>query len=173
MQPLDVAVMGPLKTYYCQEIENWVRANPGRVVSPYKIAGLLGKAYLRTASLEISINGFRKCGIMPFDRSKFRGHDFSIHEKLETPREIENIIQRERPANDIDEATAENEPAAQKPKPKVTILQNISLNPNVKPSIKPIVNKENIKKIVDMFCRVLSLIVLLLIAQSAKRQDKE
>jgi hypothetical protein len=30
MQPLDKAFMGPPKTFYCQEIEKWLRSSPGR-----------------------------------------------------------------------------------------------------------------------------------------------
>jgi len=29
MQPLDKAVMGPLETFYCQEIEKWLCSHPG------------------------------------------------------------------------------------------------------------------------------------------------
>ena len=29
MQPLDKALMGSLKTFYCQEIEKWLRSHPG------------------------------------------------------------------------------------------------------------------------------------------------
>jgi len=28
VQPLDKAFMGPLKTFYCQEIEKWLRSHP-------------------------------------------------------------------------------------------------------------------------------------------------
>jgi hypothetical protein len=31
MQPLDVSFMLPLRTYYAQKIESWVRMNPTRV----------------------------------------------------------------------------------------------------------------------------------------------
>jgi hypothetical protein len=37
MQPLDKAFMGPLKTFYCQEIEKWLRSHPGRVITVYQI----------------------------------------------------------------------------------------------------------------------------------------
>ena len=36
IQPLDKAFMGPLKTFYCQEIEKWLRSHPGRVVTVYQ-----------------------------------------------------------------------------------------------------------------------------------------
>jgi hypothetical protein len=54
MQPLDF--MGPLKTFYCQEIEKWLRSHPGRVVTVYQIGELFGSAYreLRQASFLVT-----------------------------------------------------------------------------------------------------------------------
>jgi hypothetical protein len=62
MQPLDVSFMRPFKSYYGQEIEIWLKTHPGRVVTSYQIAPLVGKAYLRSATVEIAANGFRKTG---------------------------------------------------------------------------------------------------------------
>ncbi|XP_072395015.1 uncharacterized protein [Diabrotica undecimpunctata] len=44
MQPLDRAFMRTLKTYYSQEIENWLRNNPGRVVTCHQVCEFLGRA---------------------------------------------------------------------------------------------------------------------------------
>jgi len=41
MHPLDKALMGPLKTFCCQEIEKWLRSHPGKVVAVYKLANYL------------------------------------------------------------------------------------------------------------------------------------
>lgn len=77
MQPLDVAFMNPLKTYYSQEIENWLQAHPGKVVNHYSIASLFGKAYNRTAGMGASVNGFRKTGLVPFNRNVFEDHELT------------------------------------------------------------------------------------------------
>jgi hypothetical protein len=79
MQPLDVGFMGPFKTYYAQEIETWLASNPGRVVTPLMVARLFGKAYTRAATMETSVNAFRKTGLVPCNRHIFRDHDFAIH----------------------------------------------------------------------------------------------
>lgn len=79
MQPLDVGFMGPFKTYYAQEIETWLASNPGRVVTPLMVARLFGKAYTRAATMEASVNAFRKTGLVPCNRHIFRDHDFAIH----------------------------------------------------------------------------------------------
>jgi len=69
MQPLDKAFMGPLKTFYCQEIEKWLRSHPGQVVTVYQIGELFGNAYKRAATGEIVANGFRVTGLFPCDKN--------------------------------------------------------------------------------------------------------
>jgi hypothetical protein len=78
MQPLDKAFMGPLKTFYCQEIEKWLRSHPGRVVSVYQIGELFGHAYMRAATGEIEANGFRATGLFTCDKNIFRPYDFTL-----------------------------------------------------------------------------------------------
>ncbi|CAH1988994.1 unnamed protein product [Acanthoscelides obtectus] len=79
MQPLDVSFMSPLKTFYAQEIENWLRENQLSTVSPYAISSIFCKAYNRAATMETSCNGFRKTGLVPINRNIFRDSDFSVH----------------------------------------------------------------------------------------------
>jgi len=78
MQPLDKAFMGPLKTFYCQEIEKWLRSHPGGDVSVYQIGELFGNAYKRAATGEIAANGFRATGLLPCDKNIFRPYDFPL-----------------------------------------------------------------------------------------------
>lgn len=77
MQPLDVAFMSPFKTFYAQEITNWLRLHPGRVVTTYQIGELFGKAYVRAATMETAINGFKKTGMFPPDRNVFKDYEFA------------------------------------------------------------------------------------------------
>ena len=86
MQPLDVSFMSPFKTYYSQEIENWLKSNIGRVVTHYQVASLMRKAYVRAATVEVAVNGFRKTGIFPFNPNLFRENDF-----LENPVNDDNL----------------------------------------------------------------------------------
>jgi hypothetical protein len=133
MQPLDVAFMSPFKTYYAQEITNWLRQNPGRVVTVYQIGELFSKAYMRAATLETAIHGFRKTGLYPCNRDIFRAHDFinknveeeqlevaaNVVERLEieaVEREQENVIASERTVHRCAELTP-----TQKHGPNVTV----------------------------------------------------
>lgn len=72
LQPLDVAFMKPFKTFYNQEIEKWISCNAGNtIVSQYEVAELMGKAYIRAATMSNAMSGFRAAGIYPFDPSVF------------------------------------------------------------------------------------------------------
>jgi len=45
IKPLDKAFTRPLKTFYCEEIEKWLRLHPGRGVTVYQTSELFGNAY--------------------------------------------------------------------------------------------------------------------------------
>lgn len=85
IQPLDVAFMGPFKTFYANEVETWLMNHPGRVVTSYQVSELMGKAYIRAATKEVAIDGFKKSGIYPFNRDLFRDHDFALSTQMPTP----------------------------------------------------------------------------------------
>jgi len=52
--------MQPLNTIYGEEIEIWLKSHPYRVVTHYRITGLIGKAYLKLATATIAANAFWK-----------------------------------------------------------------------------------------------------------------
>jgi hypothetical protein len=77
MQHLDKAFMGPPKTFCCQEIEKWLRPNPGRFFAVFKISKLFGK-YNQAATGVTAANGCRATGLFPCDMNIFRPHDFPL-----------------------------------------------------------------------------------------------
>lgn len=85
MQPLDVAFMGPFKSYYASASENFMRKFPGKAITLYDVAELMGVAYLKAASAEVAENGFRKSGIWPFNRNVFSDEDFAPSEVTDQP----------------------------------------------------------------------------------------
>lgn len=71
MQPLDKAFMKPFKTFYAQEIENWLTMHPFRGITMFQVGELIGKAYIRAATMNIAIQGFKATGIFPFNPQIF------------------------------------------------------------------------------------------------------
>nr|CAI5849331.1 unnamed protein product [Callosobruchus analis] len=77
VQPLDVGFFRPLHTYFDQEIQLWLRQNPGKAATQFKIASLLNEAYLKSAVPANAINSFKKTGIHPFNPHVFENWQFS------------------------------------------------------------------------------------------------
>ncbi|XP_073975188.1 uncharacterized protein [Rhodnius prolixus] len=74
--------MFPLKTLYAKEIENWLTNNPTRIVRKLQVSSLFCGAYLRAATLETAINGFKNTGINPFNPEIFQEHDFVARSQM-------------------------------------------------------------------------------------------
>ena len=70
--------MGPLKTFYCQEIEKELRSHPGRVVTVYHIRELFGNVYKRAATGELTANGFRAKDLFPCEKNISKPYDFPL-----------------------------------------------------------------------------------------------
>ena len=81
MQPLDKSFMSPFKTYYAQSIEQWLKHNPGRRVTIYQIGEIFGQAFLKAATYQTAVNGFRATGLFPVNRNYFNEADFLIDSK--------------------------------------------------------------------------------------------
>lgn len=70
-QLLDVSFMVPISAFYSQEIEIFLRNNPGRVVTIHQIGRLFRQAFLRAASPNNAIDGSEKIGLLPVNRHVF------------------------------------------------------------------------------------------------------
>ncbi|KAJ8945667.1 hypothetical protein NQ318_012385, partial [Aromia moschata] len=74
VQPLDVGFFRPLHTYYDQEIELWLRNNPGKASAvPFN-----------------AINSFTKTGIYPYNPDIFEDWQFAPSATTDTPFEDRN-----------------------------------------------------------------------------------
>lgn len=70
-QPLDLTFFGPLKLQYHRECDLFMKMNSLEKITPYDIALLFSKAYLKTANAEKAVNGFAAAGIWPVEPDKF------------------------------------------------------------------------------------------------------
>lgn len=78
LQPLDLTIVGPLKGYYNEEVDNWHRNNPGKTFDIYNIAETVGRVYHRAFSTSNIISGFSTVGIYPLNPNIFPDSAFLV-----------------------------------------------------------------------------------------------
>ena len=80
LQPLDLTVYGPLKSAFYREcylsLQNKSRDRnitelKDKKISQFELAELFSNAYLRTATMQNGVAGFKAAGISPFNPEKF------------------------------------------------------------------------------------------------------
>ena len=78
LQPLDVSVYGPFKTYINQASDSWMRdrKNAGKGMNIHVIPSLVGYAFPKAFSTTNITAGFRATGIWPFDKNIFPPEKF-------------------------------------------------------------------------------------------------
>ncbi|CAH2085819.1 unnamed protein product [Euphydryas editha] len=82
LQPLDVGLSAPFKSFYNAAVDSWLLRNPGQMLTIYHVAECVGQAYLK-AMTPINITyAFRKCGIHPFNDLIFTDDNSEIISSL-------------------------------------------------------------------------------------------
>ncbi|KAF2895502.1 hypothetical protein ILUMI_10673 [Ignelater luminosus] len=76
LQPLDVAVFRSFKKFYNAACNTWMINNPGKPITIYSLAGLVGDAFPKSFTPVNISNGFKKTGIEPFNSDIFTEEDF-------------------------------------------------------------------------------------------------
>lgn len=67
LQPLDVAVFGPLKNYYYAECSSFMNKHMGQTITRFDICSIACKAYTKAMSASNIQSAFRKTGIHPLN----------------------------------------------------------------------------------------------------------
>lgn len=76
LQPLDRGVYGPFKKFYNAAATEWLQSHPGKPITLYDVAEIVGHAYPR-AFTPINIQaGFKASGIWPVDENIFGDDEF-------------------------------------------------------------------------------------------------
>ncbi|XP_018560825.1 uncharacterized protein LOC108903210 [Anoplophora glabripennis] len=77
LQPLDVAVYGPLGKYFERSVDKWQKQHPAQHITLYELGEIFASAYLQSATPQNAINGFKKSGITDGDIDVFSDIDFA------------------------------------------------------------------------------------------------
>lgn len=91
LQPLDVGVNGPFKTYCAKAQENWLRNNPGKTMSIYEIPGIVKHAWPLAATPNNIMNAFKKAGVSPYNPDIFTDEHFAPSFVTDRPMPDANI----------------------------------------------------------------------------------
>lgn len=76
LQPLDRTVYGPFKNFYSVAANEWMLSHPGRPISLYDVAELVGKAFPQAFTSKNICSGFKVTGIFPLNSNIFTDEDF-------------------------------------------------------------------------------------------------
>lgn len=76
LQPLDVSVYGPFKNYCASQQDAWLRNNPGKTITIHDLPSIAKIALPLALNPTNIVNGFKKTGIMPFNKEIFQDSDY-------------------------------------------------------------------------------------------------
>lgn len=85
LQPLDVGVFKPFKTYYNAAIDTWMMQHPGQTATIYNVAGFVKIAHERGMTSSNITAAFKKTGIYPYDRHVFTDADYLCNYVTDRP----------------------------------------------------------------------------------------
>ena len=85
LQPLDRSVYGPLKTFYNQAANAFMVSHPGKTITIYDVAELVGKADEQALTPRKIRSGFAASGIWPFNKDVFGEDEFLSSYVLGSP----------------------------------------------------------------------------------------
>ena len=92
MQPLDKTFFGHLKSAYNKACDPWIFSHPGRRITMFDVAGLVGEAYGRCATVEKGVSEFSSTGIFPFNPDIFHEHDYAPALVTDNPAPLQPTI---------------------------------------------------------------------------------
>ncbi len=76
-QPLDKGAFGPLKTYWNQECQKYMRRNPGKVVTQYDFMAVFSQAWYRAMTIPNMMSAFRTTGVYPLNRRAIEVNEYT------------------------------------------------------------------------------------------------
>ncbi|XP_030753191.1 uncharacterized protein LOC115880193 [Sitophilus oryzae] len=77
LQPLDLTVFGPFKSYLNSEMDIWMTNHPGERITEYDMGPLIGNAFRRAATPNNICSGFKTSDIFPYNPNVFSDDDYA------------------------------------------------------------------------------------------------
>ena len=107
LQPLDVSVYGPLKSYFDNACNGFMLANPGKTITLYDIGELAGMSITRSFTPENIVSDFKATGICPLDRHVFDDSAFLPSAITDRPFDANSYV----PVTPVEEITTNPTPS--------------------------------------------------------------
>jgi len=70
-------VFGPFKKLINQEMDSWIKSNPGKRFSIYDLPSVTNNALINAATPKNTVNGFTVSGLWPFNRNAFTVDEYA------------------------------------------------------------------------------------------------
>lgn len=103
LQPLDVSVYAPFKTFYNQALVEWHVNNPGKTFDIYCVSQVVGTVFPRAFAMKNIISGYKATGIFPLDKGVFTDEDFLSSFVTDRPHQEPQQIPLNRPTSAVTE----------------------------------------------------------------------
>ena len=71
-QPLDKGCFGPLKACWKEACQDYMKKNPGKVVSRYSFSKIFSEAWMKSMTIRNIMSGFRVTGVYPVNRNALK-----------------------------------------------------------------------------------------------------
>lgn len=126
LQPMDRAIFGPVKKAVNTSCDNWMRSNPGKVMTIYDIPGIVKTSFEIAVTPRNVSAGFSTTGLWPVNTEIFQDADYLPSQITDRPLATSQSSAAESPSpsgsNLVENATSEILP------PCTSIANNISNN---------------------------------------------
>ncbi|XP_046393584.1 uncharacterized protein LOC124161317 [Ischnura elegans] len=110
LQPLDRTVFGSFKMHYNRAMNNWMSSNPGKSVSVYDVAQLVGRAFPLAFTTSNILSGFSATGISPLNEDIFQEDEFLSSYVSDRPDPALNPGERHEPLQLVSKPSTSEEP---------------------------------------------------------------
>ena len=115
LQPLDVSVFGPFKTYLRAKLNGYALMNPHKHITEHMLPEFACDARSQACTIQNVLSGFKATGIWPINHKVFPDDAFLGAMVTECPNPQDPFIIEVQPPSDESDVPADEEPGNQSP----------------------------------------------------------